>query len=108
MVLERVATREDLLETIRAKANKKVLKMRYVKAQHWSTMPGPKQLFGVQPTVSATDSAKRVEAISRKRAFEKAYAQARARWLEGETDVEFPGGTWLMWRRYKAQCAGCS
>jgi hypothetical protein len=68
-------------------------------------MPGAEDLFGVRPTVSATNKDERLDALRRKKAFEKAYAEARERWLGGERDVEFPGGTWLMWRRYKAQCA---
>ena len=106
LVLERVAAREVALEAERVKAKKKVLGMREVRETHWATMPGAEELFGVRPTVSATTAEKRIEALRRKAAFEKAYAEARERWLEGETDVEFPGGTWLMWRRYNAQCAG--
>ena len=108
LVFERVAAREDKLETVRAEAGKKVLNMRNVKAQHWATMPGAEDLFGVNPTVSATSPDGRIEALRRKKAFEQAYAAARERWLAGDKDVEFPGGTWLMWRRYKAQCASYS
>jgi putative transposase len=105
LVLERVAAWEDKLETVRANARKKVLGMHDVIAQHWATILGAEEMFGIRPTVSATKPAKRIKALARKAAFEKAYAEARERWLGGEKDVEFPGGTWLMWRRYKAQCA---
>jgi REP element-mobilizing transposase RayT len=105
LVLEGVSAREDELEGVRARAGKKVLKMRYVKAQHWAAMPGAEDLFGVRPTVSSTDKWKRIAALQRKKEFEKAYAEARERWLGGEKDVEFPAGTWLMCSRYAARCA---
>jgi REP element-mobilizing transposase RayT len=108
LVLGGVATREHELEAVRAREGRKVLKMRNVMRQHWASMPGPEDLFGVRPTVSAKDKAKRLEALQRKREFEEAYAHARGRWMEGEKDVEFPAGTWLMWRHYTARCAGCS
>ncbi|PRQ02907.1 Transposase IS200 like protein [Enhygromyxa salina] len=108
LVLEGVEARENVLELRRRKAGRKVLKMRVVKAQHWAAMPGAEDLFGVRPTVSSTDKWKRIAALQRKKEFEEAYAEARERWLGGERDVEFPRGTWLMWRRYAARCAGCS
>ena len=108
LVLGRVAERENELEAVRAKAGKKVLKMRTVKAQHWAAMPGAEDLFSVRPTVSSTDKWKRIAALQRKKEFEKAYAEARERWLGGETNVEFPAGTWLMCERYAAHCAGPS
>ena len=107
LVLEGVAEREVVLEGVRAKAGKKVLKMRNVRAQHWAAMPGPEAMFGTRPTVSATDKWKRIAALQRNKEFENAYAKARGRWLADEKDVEFPAGTWLMCRRYAAQCA-CS
>ena len=108
LVLERVAVRENELELVRQHEGIKVLKMRNVQRQHWAAMPGAEDFFGVRPTVSATDKWKRIEALQRKKTFEKAYAEARERWLGGERDVEFPAGTWLMWRRHAANCAGCS
>ncbi|WP_181234639.1 transposase [Enhygromyxa salina] len=106
LVLEQVAARENELELERQQAGKKVLKMRNVRTQHWATIPGAEELFGVRPTVSAKVPAKRVAAIEAKKVFEAEYALARRRWLAGERDVEFPAGTWLMWRRHKARCAG--
>ncbi|PRP90183.1 Transposase IS200 like protein [Enhygromyxa salina] len=108
LVLERVAAREQKFEALRQRKGKKVLKMRNVSKQHWAAMPGAEDLFGVRPTVSATDKWKRIAALQRKQMFEAAYAEARERWLDGERDVEFPQGTWLMWRRYAARCAGAT
>ncbi|PRQ04463.1 Transposase IS200 like protein [Enhygromyxa salina] len=104
LVLEQVRAREDACEAKRQRSGKKVLKMRQVRAQHWAAMPGAEDLFGVRPTVSSTDKWKRIAALQRKKAFERAYAEARERWLSGEEGVLFPGGTWLMWHRYAAQC----
>ncbi|WP_165704126.1 transposase [Enhygromyxa salina] len=108
LVLERVGVRENELEARRQKAGKKVVKMRNVQKQPWAMMPGAEELFGVRPTVSATDKEKRIAALGRKKAFEKAYAEARERWLGGEKDVEFPVGTWLMCQRYGARSAAYS
>ncbi|PRP91376.1 Transposase IS200 like protein [Enhygromyxa salina] len=105
LVLERVTARENDLERVRQRAGKKILKMRVVRAQHWAAMPGAEDLFGVRPTVSSTDKWKRIAALQRKKVFEEAHAEARQRWLGGERDVVFPFGTWLMCRRYAAQCA---
>jgi hypothetical protein len=108
LVLEQVETREGELEVVRQQAGKKVMKMRNVMKQHWAAMPGAEDLFGVRPTVSATDKWKRIAALQRKKVFEQAYAEVRERWLGGEKDAEFPEGTWLMWRRYSARCAAAS
>ncbi|PRQ05172.1 transposase [Enhygromyxa salina] len=107
-VLKRVEEEENECEAVRAAKRKKVFGMRNVMRQHWASMPGTEDLFGVRPTVSAKHKTKRVEALRNKGVFEEAYAIARARWLAGETDVEFPAGTWLMWRRYAANCADSS
>ncbi|WP_165704197.1 transposase [Enhygromyxa salina] len=108
LVLGRVTARESELELVRQRAGKKVLKMRNVQKQHWAAMPGAEELFGIRPTVSANDKNKRIAAIGNKKAFERAYEEARKRWLAGEKDVEFPAGTWLMWRRYQARCASAA
>ncbi|WP_181234376.1 transposase [Enhygromyxa salina] len=108
LVLERVGIRENELEEKRQTAGKKVVKMRNVKKYHWSTMLRATELFGLRPTVSASDKETRLEALRRNKEFQRAYAEARERWLQGEKDVEFPAGTWLMCRRYGARCAGCS
>ncbi|WP_181234065.1 transposase [Enhygromyxa salina] len=105
LVLEQVATRERELEDVRERQGTKVLGMRKVKAQHWAAMPGPEDLFGVRPTVSAKDRRKRIAALGEKKRFEEAYALAWERWRGGEKDVEFPAGTWLMCHRYRARCA---
>ncbi|PRP91592.1 transposase [Enhygromyxa salina] len=106
VVLDKVTARENELEQARQKAGKKVLKMRNVRAQHWSAMPGTDKVFGVRPTVSSTDKDKRIAAIQGKKAFELAYAVARKLWIAGDRSVEFPAGTWLLWRRYEARCVG--
>ena len=62
-----------------------------------------KQRFGRNPVFSALSRAAWRAAAKRLRAFRLAYRLAYSAWRNGETDVEFPAGTWWVVR-----CAGAS
>lgn len=103
-VERRVTEREEGAEARRAEAGKRVMGMKRVKAQFWGAMPGKEDLFGREPTVSASSRWARVEALARRRGFLDAYREARRRWLAGDADVVFPYGTWLLRRRFGVRC----
>ena len=109
-VMKRVAEAEVECDERRAQSGQRVLGMGQVRKQHWTRLPGPEDMFGSQPTVSARSRWARIEALERRRGFERAYAWAREAWRQGVAGVEFPWGTWLMWRRFGAPCMdqGCA
>ena len=63
------------------------------------------QWFRMRPSIAAREKAVRIAAIRALRAFREAYLAAWTRFRDGETDVEFPAGTWWMVRY--AGAVGC-
>ena len=61
---------------------------------------------GVNPSVAASDKWHRIEVMQRLRAFRGAYREARKRYLQGDSSVVFPWGTYWMRVRLGVQCAG--
>jgi len=57
-----------------------------------------KEQFGRSPTFSAVTRSVWRRAVKRLRAFRAAYRRAYEAWRSGETDVEFPEGTWWVVR----------
>ena len=57
-----------------------------------------KQRFGRNPTFSALTRMAWLDAIKRLRAFRRAYRVAYAAWRSGDTEAEFPLGTWWVVR----------
>ena len=105
-VLRQVAANEESAEATRVEKGEKAMGMKWVKKQFWGAMPGKEDLFGRNPTVSASSRWDRVEAQQRRQDFLAAYRSARERWLAGEKDVVFPAGTWLLKRRFGVRCEG--
>jgi hypothetical protein len=105
-VLQRVEVIEEAAQAKRNESGKKVLGMKRVRAQHFRAIPGCEDMFGRQPTVSASDKWGRIEGIVRRRVFESAYKLARMLWLDGDRDAVFPNGTWLMRKRFGVRCLG--
>jgi putative transposase len=62
-------------------------------------------LRGLNPRVACRDQGKRVDALDRLVAFVQEYRFAFKRWREGETEVVFPAGTYLMRVVHGAACA---
>ena len=81
--------------------------MSQVRKRHFLSLPDhPRELFSTNPSVSASDSNTRVAALERRAIFLADYRAALVAWLEGDHAAVFPEGTWLMWRRFGAKCAG--
>ena len=104
LVLSKLKDTEGRCEVRRRRTGKRVLGMRRAKAMHYNTEPGKEELFHRRPTVAARNSGRRVAELARRAVFLKEYRVAKERWLAGERNVEFPEGTWWMWRRYSVRC----
>ena len=61
---------------------------------------------GLNPRVACADKWRRVEALSRLKAFLEAYRRAREAFVSGKRNVEFPAGTY--WLRRHAGCKAAS
>jgi len=61
---------------------------------------------GLNPRIAAVDKWHRIEVTQRLRDFVAAYREARERYLEGDSSVRFPWGTYWMRVRLGAQCCG--
>jgi REP element-mobilizing transposase RayT len=62
----------------------------------------------LSPRVAARNTWKRIEALARDKAFLQAYRSAWAARRDGETDVVFPAGTYLLRVAHGVRCAGFS
>ena len=71
---------------------------RVVKTRVTSSPKTKKQRFGRNPTFSALTRAAWRKAVKELRAFRLAYRLAYQAWRDGDTDVEFPLGTWWLTR----------
>ena len=59
---------------------------------------------GLKPNIAGRSKWARIEALQRLKSFVTHYAEALARFLAGDTDAEFPAGTYLMRVRFGARC----
>ncbi|MBA3463364.1 MAG: hypothetical protein H0T46_25635 [Deltaproteobacteria bacterium] len=90
--IERNAAKE------RARHGERVLGRAAVLKQSWRSAPTTFEARRqMSPRVAARNMWTRIEALVRNKAFARAYAGARSRWLEGE-DVMFPAGTYWLRR----------
>lgn len=95
----RIREEEDALIAERRKSGRRVLGAGGVLRQRWQASPATEEArTRFRPRIAAghQDWA-RVQTIERNKAFERAYREARKRWLAGE-DVEFPYGTYWLRR----------
>ncbi len=105
-VRRRVVVLEDQAERARRAEGRRVLGMRRVKAQHWSSYPErTESMFGPVPRASGSNKWARMERLQADGEFQASYRRARAAFVGGERDVEFPAGTWQMRRRFNVCCA---
>ncbi len=84
-----------------------VLGARRVRKQKHTERPrsaAPRRVLN--PKVAAKDTRKRIEALERLARFLASYRDAVVRFWEGERNVVFPEGTYLMRVRFGAACAG--
>jgi len=61
---------------------------------------------GLNPKIACRDKWKRIETIQRLKEFLAAYREARQRYLDGETGVRFPAGTYWLRVRLGVLCSG--
>jgi len=95
-----IAVREAelrLQSEVRAKG-RRFMGVRKLAKQTWSRVAASfEDRFGVAPKVAASSKWLRLAQLQRDRAWERAYAAARERWLAGERAV-FPAGTYWLRR----------
>ena len=102
-VLADLATREE--EAAKTFRNR-FLGVAKVLSQRPTTRPPPTEpRRTLSPKVAARDPLKRIEALSRIKAFREAYREAWAARRAGEADVVFPAGTYLLRVLHGVQCA---
>ena len=97
LVQERVDIEIDKIRSLRIKTGQRVMGAKAVLAQHWNHAPKthePRRT--VNPHVACRDKWRRIEALQRNRDFLLAYREARAAWLAGMQNVEFPPGIWSL------------
>jgi hypothetical protein len=61
--------------------------------------------FGLNPRIACKDQWKRIEALQSLKAFIEAHALALRDWINGNREVVFPFGTYLMRVFHRARCA---
>lgn len=61
---------------------------------------------GLNPRVACRDKWKRIETLQRLKEFLADYREARQRYLDGDTEVRFPVGTYWLRVRLGVMCAG--
>lgn len=103
-IRQRLDEREMELIEQRRRDGRDVLGRKGVLAQRWDGFPRtPEPLFETKPRVAGRLWL-RIAALQQLRDFEDAYRRVRARFLEGERDVVWPVGTWLMRVRFGLPC----
>ena len=78
-------------------------KARSISYNHIPTKP--RQLFDRRPTYAGSTPERREAARVREETFRRDYAIALEAFLNGDHTVEFPHGTYLMGRRFRARVA---
>lgn len=103
-IRERLDERELALSAERRARRASVMGWRAARrVSIWAT-PQTEERFGLVPSFSADTSKGRIAAWGRRLEFLEEYYEALARFVDGEHDVAFPEGTWLMRERFKVRC----
>jgi putative transposase len=106
LVRENVRRVEDTAAADRRHRGARVLGREGVLRQDWRGFPRSQESRGgLNPTVAARSRWTRAEALQRNRMFRDRYASARADFVNGVRDVEFPAGTYWLRRFAKVTCA---
>lgn len=105
-VWARVARIEKEVGELRRATSKRPLGMAAAASVDWWDLPrGRDELFGRRPKVAGSTRKARLRYLRWYRDFQRAYRQARDSWCDGERDVVFPFGTYLMRKRFAVCCA---
>jgi hypothetical protein len=104
-VLKLLDQRELELIAERKKRGSGVLGWTKVVAQRYLEIPqNTEELFTKTPSFSASHAWERIALAIKQSRFVQAYYAAVKRYKNGEHDVVFPVGTWLMRKRFGACC----
>jgi REP-associated tyrosine transposase len=108
LLADRIADREAELRNDAREAGKSFLGARGVMKQDWRSQPRRPDVRGpdkIRPNVAASDKLTRMSIIARIKGFRAAYHAAREAYIDGDTSVVFPAGTWAPKRRFGIACA---
>jgi REP element-mobilizing transposase RayT len=106
LVADRVRQVEESVLVERRKTGARVVGRRAVMAQKCTDKPtGREPRRELNPRVAARSKWSRIEALLRNKAFQQAYAAARASFISGMRDALFPAGTYWLRRFASATCA---
>lgn len=72
----------------------------------WGRPRNPEPRRGLDPHVACRNKWKRIETLQRLKEFLADYREARQRYLDGDTDVRFPAGTYWLRVRLGVLCSG--
>lgn len=99
-VLEKAAAAEREAKGVSVLGARRVLKQR-----HTARPAGGEPRRVLNPRVAARDKWKRIEALGRMVTFLERHRDALVKYCDGEQDVVFPLGTYLMRVRFGVSCA---
>jgi putative transposase len=107
-VLERmVRERErELQQRARVQGLKFLGRRRVLRQSPWGRPRDAEPRRGLNPKVACRDKWKRIETLQRLKQFLADYREARQRYLDGDTDVRFPAGTYWLRVRLGVLCSG--
>ena len=106
LVAERVQHVEETVFAERRRTGRQVLGRRAVLKQRCTDRPETREpRRELNPRVAARSKWSRIEALLRNRAFQDAYAAARASFISGVRNAIFPPGTYWLRRFASAPCA---
>ena len=105
LVTEYLADSEERLLASAKAGGKKFVGLKNLRNQKWSEAPTTfAKRRGLNPRHATRNKWRRLEAIARDRQFVRDYALARKEWLEGNREVVWPAGTYLMRVRHNVCC----
>jgi len=103
MVRER---EKELQQQAQAKGLRFLGPKKVLRQSPWSRPSNAEPRRGLNPVVACRDKWKRIETLQRLKEFLADYREARQRYLDGETAVLFPAGTYWLRVRLGVLCSG--
>jgi len=103
MVRER---ERELQQQAQAKGLSFLGRKKVLRQSPWGRPRDAEPRRGLNPRIACRDKWKRIETIQRLKEFVAAYREARQRYLDGETHVRFPAGTYWLRVRLGVLCNG--
>jgi putative transposase len=108
LVADRVRQFEEMMLAERRRTGGRVLGRRGVLAQKVTERPQSREpRRELNPRLAARSKWSRIEALLRNKTFQHAYSTARATFVAGIRNVQFPPGTYWLRRFASAFCAPC-